>query len=161
MNKKELIQYLSTGLLFGVVIYLGMTVAVHFIESESESEMLINPDFESLQIDYQPIPIPIEPEGVDLTMVTFKFQIRIQNSYTDEMLEEVETIDEAMDYLMEYGKFHDDLFVYNMETDELVLDSQTVNDTMRELKTKEQLLIEVSQHPETFSEAEIFDLLVD
>ena len=62
---------------------------------------------------------------------------------------------------MEYGKFHDDLFVYNMETDELVLDSQTVNDTMRELKTKEQLLIEVSQHPETFSEAEIFDLLVD
>ena len=161
MNKKELIQYLSTGLLFGVVIYLGMTVAVHFIESESESEMLINPDFESLQIDYQPIPIPIEPEGVDLTMVTFKFQIRIQNSYTDEMLEEVETIDEAMDYLMEYGKFHDDLFVYNMETDELVLDSQTVNDTMRELKTKEQLLIEVSQHPETFSQAEIFDLLVD
>ena len=143
MNKKELIQYLSTGLLFGVVIYLGMTVAVHFIESESESEMLINPDFESLQIDYQPIPIPIEPEGVDLTMVTFKFQIRIQNSYTDEMLEEVETIDEAMDYLMEYGKFHDDLFVYNMETDELGLDSQTVNDTMRELKTKEQLLIEV------------------
>lgn len=161
MNKKELIQYLSTGLLFGVVVYLGITVAVHFIESESESEMLINPDFESLQIDYQPIPIPIEPEGVDLTMVTFKFQIRIQNSYTDEMLEEVETIDEAMDYLMEYGKFHDDLFVYNMETDELVLDSQTVNDTMRELKTKEQLLIEVSQHPETFSEAEIFDLLVD
>lgn len=161
MNKKELIQYLSTGLLFGVVVYLGITVAVHFIESESESEMLITPDFESLQIDYQPIPIPIEPEGVDLTMVTFKFQIRIQNSYTDEMLEEVETIDEAMDYLIEYGKFHDDLFVYNMETDELVLDSQTVNDTMRELKTKEQLLIEVSQHPETFSEAEIFDLLVD
>ena len=42
-----------------------------------------------------------------------------------------------------------------------MLDSATVNETIRSLKTQEQLLIEASQYPETFSEAEIFNLLVD
>ena len=77
------------------------------------------------------------------------------------MLEQTETLDEAVEYITEYSRFHDDLYVYELETGELMLDSATVNETIRSLKTQEQLLIEASQYPETFSEAEIFNLLVD
>jgi hypothetical protein len=94
-------------------------------------------------------------------MVTFKYEIRVQNTYDDEMLEQTETLDEAVEYITEYSRFHDDLYVYELETGELMLDSATVNETIRSLKTQEQLLIEASQHPERFSEAEIFNLLVD
>jgi len=125
-----------------------------------------------LEIDYRvlpqeevapvrPMPLPIQLEGADLAMVTFKYEIRVQNTYDDEMLEQTETLDEAVEYITEYSRFHDDLYVYELETGELMLDSATVNETIRSLKTQEQLLIEASQYPETFSEAEIFNLLVD
>ena len=94
-------------------------------------------------------------------MVTFKYEIRIQNSYDDEMLEQTETLDEAMDYILEYSRFHNDLFVYDLETKDLMMDSATVHETMRELKTKEEKLIEASQYPKTYSDVEIFNLLVD
>ena len=42
-----------------------------------------------------------------------------------------------------------------------MIDSATVNETMRSLQTKEQQLIEAAQHPKTFSDVEIFNLLVD
>ena len=50
---------------------------------------------------------------------------------------------------------------YDLETKELMIDSATVNETMRSLQTKEQLLIEAAQYPKTFSDVEIFNLLVD
>ena len=169
MNKKDLIGALGVGVVFGLIVYCFMMIAIHFIDMESESEMLI-PDFNDL--DYkvlpqegaapvEPIPLPIQQEGFDLAMVTFKYEIRIQNSYDDEMLEQTETLDQAIEYILEYSRFHDDLYVYDIETRELMLDSATVNETMRSLETKEQLLIEAAQYPQTFSDVEIFNLLVD
>ena len=169
MNKKDLIEALGAGVAFGVIVYCFMMVAIHFIDMESENEMLM-PDFND--IDYKvlpqeggasvkPMPLPIQQEGFDLAMVTFKYEIRIQNSYDDEMLEKTETLDQAIDYILEYSRFHDDLYVYDIETRELMLDSATVNETMRSLQTKEQLLIEAAQHPKSFSDVEIFNLLVD
>jgi hypothetical protein len=90
-----------------------------------------------------------------------QFEIRIQNRYDNELLEVTATVDDAIDYIIEYSRFHDDLFVYDLKTKELVADSATINETMRALKTEEQLLIDASQHPERFSDAEIFELLVD
>ena len=151
MNKKDLIQALGVGVVFGLVIYCFMMVAVHFIEKQVDYESV----YPSLDFDFLEV---IEP---DLAMVTFKYEIRIQNSYDDEMLEKTETLDQAIDYILEYSRFHDDLYVYDIETRELMLDSATVNETMRSLQTKEQLLIEAAQHPKTFSDVEIFNLLVD
>ena len=151
MNKKDLIQALGVGVVFGLVIYCFMMVAVHFIEKQVDYESV----YPSIEFDFLEV---IEP---DLAMVTFKYEIRIQNSYDDEMLEKTETLDQAIDYILEYSRFHDDLYVYDIETRELMLDSATVNETMRSLQTKEQLLIEAAQHPKTFSDVEIFNLLVD
>ena len=169
MNKKDLIEALGAGVVFGLIVYCFMMVAIYFIDMESENEMLM-PDFND--IDYkvlpqegsapvEPMPLPIQQEGFDLAMVTFKYEIRIQNSYDDEMLEKTETLDQAIEYILEYSRFHDDLYVYDLETKELMIDSATVNETMRSLQTKEQLLIEAAQHPKTFSDVEIFNLLVD
>ena len=151
MNKKDLIQALGVGVVFGLVIYCFMMIAVYFIEKQVDYESV----YPSIELDFLEV---IEP---DLAMVTFKYEIRIQNSYDDEMLEQTETLDQAIDYILEYSKFHDDLYVYDIETRELMLDSATVNETMRSLETKEQLLIEAAQHPKTFSDVEIFNLLVD
>ena len=154
MNKKDLIQALGVGVVFGLVIYFFMMVAVHFIEKQVDYESV----YPSIEFDFLQA---VEAVETDLAMVTFKYEIRIQNSYDDEMLEQTETLDQAIDYILEYSKFHDDLYVYDIETRELMLDSATVNDTMRSLETKEQLLIEAAQHPKTFSDVEIFNLLVD
>ncbi len=151
MNKKDLIQALGVGVVFGLVIYCFMMVAVYFIEKEVDYESV----YPSIEFDF------LEAVEADLAMVTFKYEIRIQNSYDDEMLEKTETLDQAIDYILEYSKFHDDLYVYDIETRELMLDSATVNETMRSLQTKEQLLIEAAQYPKTFSDVEIFNLLVD
>ena len=151
MNKKDLIQALGVGVVFGLVIYCFMMVAVYFIEKQVDYESV----YPSIEFDF------LEAVEADLAMVTFKYEIRIQNSYDDEMLEKTETLDQAIDYILEYSRFHDDLYVYNLETKELIIDSATVNETMRSLQTKEQQLIEAAQHPKTFSDVEIFNLLVD
>jgi len=151
MNKKDLIQALGAGVAFGLIVYCFMMVAVYFIEKEVDYESV----YPSIEFDF------LEAVEPDTAMLTFKYEIRIQNSYDDEMLEQTETLDQAVDYIVEYSRFHDDLYVYDIETRELMLDSETVNETMRSLQTKEQLLIEASQHPKTFSDVEIFNLLVD
>ena len=165
MNKKDFIQALGAGVAFGLIVYCLMMVAVHFIDKNSES--IITEPVETILIDHRilpsekPVPIPVETPDADLAMVTFKYEIRIQNHYDDETLERTNTVEQAIDYILEYSKFHDDLYVYDIETRELMLDSATVNETMRSLETKEQLLIEAAQHPKTFSDVEIFNLLVD
>ena len=171
MNKKDLIQALGVGVIFGVIVYCFMMVAVYFIDMESENQ-IFTPDFNDLEIDYRvlpeeesepirPMPLPIQKEGFDLAMVTFKYEIRVQNSYDDEMLEKTETLDQAIDYILEYSRFHDDLYVYNLETKELVADSAMINEFRNELASKEQLLIDASENPDKLSDVEIFNLLVD
>ena len=162
MNKKDLIKALGAGLAFGLLTFCFMMIAIHFIESQAETEEVLTFDFNDFAIDYRFLPVEPETQAKpDVAMVTFKYEIRIQNRYEDEMLERTETLDEAIDYIIEYSRFHNDLYIYDLKTEELMVDSETINETMRSLKTKEAKLIEVSQYPETFSDAEIFDLLVD
>tara|TARA_Y100001937_G_scaffold59157_1_gene81237 strand:- start:1882 stop:2379 length:498 start_codon:yes stop_codon:yes gene_type:complete len=165
MNKKDFIQALGVGVAFGLIIYCLMMVAVHFIDKNSET--IITEPVETILIDHRilpsekPVPIPVETPDADLAMVTFKYEIRIQNHYDDETLERTNTIEQAIDYILEYSRFHDDLFVYEIKTGELVADSSSINEMRRELASKEQNLIEASEHPEKFTDAQIFELLVD
>jgi len=165
MNKKDFIQALGAGIAFGLIVYCLMMVAVHFIDKNSES--IITEPVETILIDHRilpsekPVPIPVETPDADLAMVTFKYEIRIQNHYDDETLERTNTIEQAIDYILEYSRFHDDLFVYEIKTGELVADSSSINEMRRELASKEQNLIEASEHPEKFTDAQIFELLVD
>ena len=85
----------------------------------------------------------------------------IRYSFDDETLERTNTVEQAIDYILEYSRFHDDLFVYEIKTGELVADSSSINEMRRELASKEQNLIEASEHPEKFTDAQIFELLVD
>ena len=165
MNKKDFIQALGAGVAFGLIVYCLMMVAVHFIDKNSES--IITEPVETILIDHRilpsekPVPIPVETPDTDLAMVTFKYEIRIQNHYDDETLERTNTVEQAIDYILEYSRFHDDLFVYEIKTGELVADSSSINEMRRELASKEQNLIEASEHPEKFTDAQIFELLVD
>ena len=104
---------------------------------------------------------PIDFDNPEVAMVTFKYEIRIQNSYDDEQLEVLPTIEDVLDYLSEYSRFHEDLYVYDMETRELVLDSRTYGQVMQELMSKEDLLIKAAENPDKYTDEEIFQLLVD
>ena len=49
-----------------------------------------------------------------------RYEIRIQNDATDERLETVKTLEEALAYLKEYAMHHNDLFVYDISSGTLV-----------------------------------------
>ena len=51
---------------------------------------------------------------------TSRYEIRIQNDVTDERLETVKTLEEAMAYLKRYAMHHNDLFVYDISSGTLV-----------------------------------------
>ena len=48
MNKKDLIQALGVGVVFGLVIYCFMMVAVHFIEKQVDYESV----YPSIEFDF-------------------------------------------------------------------------------------------------------------
>jgi|TARA_R110000851_G_scaffold152538_1_gene294252 hypothetical protein len=56
----------------------------------------------------------------------YRYEIRVQNDYDNERLEMTTTIESAIDYLKQYKRFHDDLYVYNMITGELVTHSRRI-----------------------------------
>ena len=49
-----------------------------------------------------------------------KYEIRIQNDVTDERLETVTTLEEALAYIKQYSMHHNDLFVYDISSGTLV-----------------------------------------
>lgn len=55
-----------------------------------------------------------------------RFEIKIQNDQTDELLEITHSLEDALTYLKQYGTFHNDLFVYD-SNGELVADSTANN----------------------------------
>ena len=55
-----------------------------------------------------------------------RYEIRIKNSQTDERLEAVETLEQALAYLKKYSMHHDDLFVYDLNTGRMVADCYVV-----------------------------------
>tara|TARA_R100000995_G_C3449584_1_gene107443 strand:- start:408 stop:908 length:501 start_codon:yes stop_codon:yes gene_type:complete len=166
MNKKDLIKALGAGLLFGLIVFVCMQVFIFFIDEQTvEYDDIFNTVIEDVVVKEvtPPMQPPIDPDNPkdDVAMVTFKYEIRIQNSYDDQQLELLPTIEDVLDYFAEYTRFHEDLYVYDIETRELVLDSRTYNQVRQELATKEDLLIEASQNPKAFTDEEIFNLLVD
>ena len=54
------------------------------------------------------------------------FEIRIQNQASNERLEVVKTLDDALLYLKTYSMYHDDLFVYDLNTGRMVADCYVV-----------------------------------
>tara|TARA_R100000458_G_C8255431_1_gene231612 strand:+ start:903 stop:1388 length:486 start_codon:yes stop_codon:yes gene_type:complete len=161
MNKKDLIKALGAGLLFGLIVFVCMQIFIYFIDEHTvEYDDIFKTVVEEATPPMQP---PIDPDNpkADLAMVTFKYEIRIQNAYDDQQLELLPTIEDVLDYFAEYTRFHEDLYVYDMETRDLVLDSKTYNQVRQELASKEELLIKASRNPEAFTDEEIFNLLVD
>ena len=160
MNKKDLIKGLGAGLAFGLLVFVFIQIFLFFVDTEFETEEVLKPEIKVEVV--VPEVHPLDEEGEpDVTAVTFKYEIRIQNSYDDEQLEVLPTIEDVLDYLSEYSRFHEDLYVYDMKTRELVLDSKTYGQIMQELMSKEDLLIDASNNPDKYTDEQIFELLVD
>tara|TARA_B100001094_G_C18092009_1_gene750915 strand:+ start:793 stop:1275 length:483 start_codon:yes stop_codon:yes gene_type:complete len=160
MNKKDLIKALSGGLAFGLLVFVFIQIFLFFVDTEFETDEVLKPE---MKVEVMvPEVHSLDEEGEpDVTAVTFKYEIRIQNSYDDTQLEVLPTIEDVLDYLNEYTRFHEDLYVYDLETKELILDSRTYGQVMQELMSKEDLLIKAADNPDKYTDEEIFQLLVD
>lgn len=160
MNKKDLIKALSGGLAFGLLVFVFIQIFLFFVDTEFETDEVLKPEMKVEVV--VPEVHSLDEEGEpDVTAVTFKYEIRIQNSYDDTQLEVLPTIEDVLDYLNEYTRFHEDLYVYDLETKELILDSRTYGQVMQELMSKEDLLIKAADNPDKYTDEEIFQLLVD
>ena len=115
---------LLVGILVAFMVYVTIIV-ISFFSVEKQIKESIHP---IPQILILPPPEPLEFHPLDGPNVAQpKFEIKIKNEETDEVLEIVATLADAEEYIKEYGEYHDDLFVYNIKTGELVLNS-TKND---------------------------------
>jgi len=110
---------LFIGILVSVMVYMTVTVISFFLEKqETEETIELIP-----QILILP-PEPLEFHPLDNPNIAEPtFQIKIQNEIEDEVLEVVATLADAKEYIKEYGEYHDDLYIYNIRTKELVLKS--------------------------------------
>jgi hypothetical protein len=160
MNKKDLIKALSGGLAFGLLVFVFIQIFLFFVDTEFETDEVLKPKIKAEVA--VPEVHPLDEEGEpDVTAITFKYEIRIQNSYDDEQLEVLPTIEDVLDYLNEYTRFHEDLYVYDLKTRELVLDSKTYGQIRQELLNHQDLLIDASNNPNKYTDEQIFELLVD
>ena len=105
-----------------LTILIGGLIAVgSFSSKEKQIKESIHP---IPQILIVPPPEPLEFHPLDGPNIAQpKFEIKIKNEEQDEVLEVVATLADAQEYIKEYGQYHDDLFVYKIETGEVVLDS--------------------------------------
>jgi hypothetical protein len=98
-----------------LTILIGGLIAVgSFSSKEKQIKESIQPT--------PPKPLEFRPLD-DPNSAQPKFEIKIKNEEQDEVLEVVATLADAQEYIKEYGQYHDDLFVYKIETGEVVLDS--------------------------------------
>ena len=161
MYKKDLIKGLLGWLAFGLLVFGFIQIFLFFVDTEFETEEVLKPEIKIEITTPEPILVEEKEREADVAMVTFKYEIRIQNQYDDQLLEHVDNMDDVLRYLNEYTRFHDDLYVYDTKTRDLILDVKTYRQIMQELLTKEELLIKAAQNPNSFSDEEIFELLVD
>jgi len=111
---------LLVGIIVAVAVYMAVAVMRHY-NNQNETEEIIEP---IPQILILPPHEPLEFHPLDGPNIAQpKFEIKIKNEQTDEVLEVVATLSDAEEYIKEYGEYHDDLFVYNIQTGELVLNS--------------------------------------
>jgi len=112
---------LSIGILVTVMVYVPVTV-ISFMTEKEQIEETIKPIPKILVIPPPEIE-PLEFHPLRDNIAQPKFEIKIQNESEDEVLEMVATLSDAKEYIAEYGQYHEDLFVYNIETKKLVLSS--------------------------------------
>ena len=81
-------------------------------------------ELEELKTKETPPPIDLPASNPDpnyqWASSSSRYEIRIQNDSTDERLEMVGTLEEAMAYLKRYAMHHNDLFVYDITSGTLV-----------------------------------------
>jgi hypothetical protein len=112
---------LSLGILVAVMVYVTVT-AISFLSEKEQIRETIEPIPKILVIPPPEIE-PLEFHPLHDNIAQPKFEIKIQNESEDEVLEMVATLSDAKEYIAEYGQYHEDLFVYNIETKKLVLSS--------------------------------------
>jgi len=116
---------LLVGIFVAVMIYMTVTVTSFLQEKEKFNDgiKLIRPIPQMLILPPPPEE-PLEFHPLDRGNIAKPiFQIKIQNEIEDEILEVVATLADAKEYIKEYGEYHDDLYVYDIRTNELVLKS--------------------------------------
>ncbi len=124
---KKMKRNLSLGIFIGAIVFCIMTIISNIIHKEPEESpipdliILPPPPEEGVPLDLHP-PIELHPLDHD-NVAQPRFEIKIQNEIEDEVLEVVATLADAKEYIAEYGQYHDDLFVYDKDTNELVLTS--------------------------------------
>ena len=107
-----------------LTILIGVMIAIgSFSSGEKQIKESIHPIPQILILPPPPQePLDLHPlDGPNIAQP--KFEIKIKNEEQDEVLEVVATLADAQEYIKEYGQYHDDLFVYKIETGEVVLDS--------------------------------------
>ena len=89
-------------------------------------------ELEELKTKETPPPIDLPASNPDpnyqWASSSSRYEIRIQNDSTDERLEMVGTLEEALAYLKRYAMHHEDLFVYDLKTDAQVASSAKVRE---------------------------------
>ena len=113
---------LLVGILVAAITY-GVVMVVSFFSEEKQIKESLEPIPQILILPPPPQePLDLHPlDGPNIAQP--KFEIKIKNAEQDEVLEVVATLADAQEYIKEYGEYHDELFVYKIETGELVLDS--------------------------------------
>ena len=89
-------------------------------------------ELEELKTKETPPPIDLPASNPDpnyqWASSSSRYEIRIQNDSTDERLEMVGTLEEALAYLKRYAMHHEDLFVYDLKTNAQVASSAKVRE---------------------------------
>ena len=108
---KNLPSITVLGICCGVAIYL-LLLPTKTGELEELKTKEITP----------PIDLPANNPDPDYQWASAnsQYEIRIQNDVTNERLETVKTLEEALTYLRRYAMHHDDLFVYDISSGTLV-----------------------------------------
>jgi len=100
-----------------LVTLYGIIITINYVDINTrEVEM------------YDQIPVTKDPNQsiASEPETKYRYEIRVQNDYDNERLEMTSTIESAIAYVKRYQRFHDDLYVYNMTTGELVTHSRRI-----------------------------------
>jgi hypothetical protein len=121
---------LFVGIIVTVTVFMAVAVTLQY-QTNNETEEKQDPIPQILILPPPPLiednldlhpPLDLHPLN-NSNVAQPKFEIKLQNEIEDEVLEVVATLADAKEYIKEYGEYHDDLFVYDMDTQKLVLTS--------------------------------------
>jgi|TARA_R100001163_G_scaffold61353_1_gene51275 hypothetical protein len=127
---RKMKRNLFVGIIVTVTVFMAVAVTLQY-QTNNETEEKQDPIPQILILPPPPLiednldlhpPLDLHPLN-NSNVAQPKFEIKLQNEIEDEVLEVVATLADAKEYIKEYGEYHDDLFVYDMDTQKLVLTS--------------------------------------